>query len=593
MRTDEMQTYLEALLRAHAVELAAAREEDSKPIVEGLQVQWDPKAPRLLTAYNVPRGLMRRNVSVYFDPVSTSAVAEYDSAGHRWLLFTREPVPESVVSLYPDEARMTQFRHDRLERLCKAFMAAGAEHPLHHLLRTLLGGDGTSTLGLNLPVPAKNVLPGLSDAQRRAAWRILRGRVTTLLGAPGSGKTEVLAAAAVYAASHARRVLCVAPTNAAADVLHEAVLRRAMWATAVTAERVLADSQHDLVDQSGRIATTTIAMAMRRLPNCDRAPDLLIMDESSMVGAPAFLGMATFPATCTVIAGDPWQLPPVVKKSDPDGLLLESALARCGAVRRLQHDMRRSTDAVLLESHRLPPEIATVVSHGWPETSRITSVPAPRRAAPTVLGGRVSVLDTAPLLATLGNMAHARAFVHGMLWVGLAQSLQDEGALINGPLLVLTPYRVVRDTIWMAARDLRLNRHKRIIDVRTVHAAQGLTAEHVGIDLLANADQAIEDDWVLGTETSTSVGRRSLLVALTRASVAVTIAIPFAPAAAKAGTTAARLLRALPLDVANVDVRRVLERLAHRGRRVLDRPPYALPSLLYATRTEEPSNADR
>jgi len=574
---------LQALLRAHEQEIAVARLEDQSPIIEQLAVRQHAADPYLLIADRAPRGAMRRNVQVYFDGVWTSAVVSYDGAAHRWLLRTREPVPDPVVSLFTDEASMLAFVHARLVRVRDALQATPPDSPLHELMRCLLGGDATVGRGLALPLPPVSAVPGLSPEQVRGVWRVLRGRVTSLIGAPGAGKTEVLAATAVYAASTGVRVLCVAPTNAAADVLHTAISRRGSAVARVVAERVKAGSQIELVAGGHRIVTTTLALAMRRLPKCERHPHLLIIDEASMVGAPSLLGIATFHADCTVIAGDPWQLPPVVRSGDPAGLLSANALERFGAVERLRRDMRRSTDVALLESHRLPPELWDYIAAGWPEVRRINTVPKDRPAAPTLLGGRVALMETRHLLAQVGDTPDARMRLHAVLWVALARALARDNALHGRPLFVMSPYRIIRDTIRMAARDLLPKGRKRIIDVCTVHEAQGLTAGVVGIDLLPSIDEPIEDNWVLGTETSHSIGARSMLVALTRASIAVTMAVPFDPTQVPSGTTAARLFAGLTNDTPRVDAYELLCALVRHQPRVLARPPYGFASLLHTT----------
>lgn len=583
MRPTDVLLYLQALLHAHEQEIAVARLEDQSPIIERLAVRQQATDPRLLVADNAPRGAMRRNVQVYFDGVWTSAVASYDGTAHRWLLRTRDPVPDPVVSLYTDEASMLACVHARLVRLRDALQAGRSDSPLHELMRLLLGGDATRGHGLHLPLPPVSSVPGLSKEQVRGVWSVLRGRVTSLIGAPGAGKTEVLAATAVYAALNGARVLCVAPTNAAADVLHTAIARRASDASPVRAERVKAGSQSELVEGVCRIVTTTLALAMRRLPKCEGAPAVLIIDEASMVGAPSYLGLATYPAICTVIAGDPWQLPPVVRSGDPAGLLSANALERFGAVERLRRDMRRSTDVALLESHRLPPELWDYIASGWPEVRRINTVPKDRPAAPTLLGGRVALMETRHLLAQVGDAPEARMRLHAALWVALARALARDNALHGRPLFVMSPYRVIRDTIRMAARDLLPKGSKRIIDVCTVHEAQGLTAGVVGIDLLPSIDEPIEDNWVLGTETPNSVGARSMLVALTRASIAVTMAVPFDPTEVPSGTTAARLFAGLTNDTPRVDACELLSALVRHKPRVLARPPYGFASLLHTT----------
>lgn len=583
MRPTDVLPYLQALLHAHEQEIAVARLEDQSPIIEQLAVRQHATDPCMLIADNAPRGAMRRNVQVYFDRVWTTAVASYDGGAHRWLLRTRDPVPDPVVSLYTDEASMLALVHARLVRLRDALKASRSDSPLRELVRLLLGGDATTGHGLYLPMPPVSSVPGLSKEQVRVVWSVLRGRVTSLIGAPGAGKTEVLSATAVYAAMNGARVLCVAPTNAAGDVLHTAIARRVGDAARVVAERVKAGSKSELIGGASRIVTTTLALAMRRLPKCEGAPDLLIIDEASMVGAPSYLGLATYPATCTVIAGDPWQLPPVVRTGDPAGLLSANALERFGAVERLRRDMRRSTDVALLESHRLPSELWDYIAAGWPEVRRINTVQKERPAAPTLLGGRVALMETRHLLAQVGNAPDARMRLHAVLWVALARALARDNALHGRPLFVMSPYRVIRDTIRMAARDLLPEGRKRIIDACTVHEAQGLTAGVVGIDLLPSIDEPIEDDWVFGTETSSSVGARSMLVALTRASIAVTMAVPFDPADVPSGTTAARLFADLKSDTPRVDASELLGALARHTPRVLARPPYGFASLLHTT----------
>ncbi|MEU8242239.1 AAA domain-containing protein [Actinoplanes missouriensis] len=108
---------------------------------------------------------------------------------------------------------------------------------LHKLLPGAAGFDPAAALAVvspNAPIPPLAGLPELSDdevtdlgsAQRDAVRLALTPGVTWLWGPPGTGKTTTIGALVSALRERGRKVLLAAPTNAAVDVLVEALLKR-------------------------------------------------------------------------------------------------------------------------------------------------------------------------------------------------------------------------------------------------------------------------------------------------------------------------------------------------------------------------------
>lgn len=187
-----------------------------------------------------------------------------------------------------------------------------------------------------------------NEAQREAAKRALARTIASCRGPPGTGKTVT---AALVIASALRlcedRVLAVAHSNAAADVLLEALVARGVPAVRLGRPSVvsprnrdrtlsaLADSHPEIVSMRRRNATLADMIEARQnvkeaivktapvvVSSCVGASSLLenstfplvVLDEASQTTEPALLvALAAARAERLIMVGDPEQLPPTIK----------------------------------------------------------------------------------------------------------------------------------------------------------------------------------------------------------------------------------------------------------------------------------------
>ena len=152
---------------------------------------------------------------------------------------------------------------------------------------------------------------GEANAQRAAADKALAGRLTLVVGGPGTGKTyllgRMLAAIAAAGGSFPRVALC-APTGKAAARLGEEIADSAREAGTAEARGLL-----------GQLEASTIhrllgwAWGRNRFAHHEQnllPHDLVIVDEMSMVSLPMVVKLlsAVRPDAGVVLVGDPYQL---------------------------------------------------------------------------------------------------------------------------------------------------------------------------------------------------------------------------------------------------------------------------------------------
>ena len=244
-------------------------------------------------------------------------VAGADSGGHIPLC----PLVWALGKLYlqrlwHDELQVA----DELQRRCEdgngsdaKVGSAADDDAVEAILDLLFGADGSGIDG------SVSVGPGSApDAQRLAARRGMRARVSIIAGGPGTGKTHtvarVLAGAHLAAAreGHSLSVALAAPTGKAANRMGEAVAAavgtlaaEGAIDSALAAELLgtAAVTLHRLLGARGD--ATFFHHRHRPLPH-----DLVIVDETSMVSLPllADLVVALRPEARLVLVGDPSQL---------------------------------------------------------------------------------------------------------------------------------------------------------------------------------------------------------------------------------------------------------------------------------------------
>ena len=541
---------------AHAEEVLAVGANDAEAIAVDVSLVPDTENPYLLRAPDLWGTKMDRNIRLVDGKREIPAIATYVSRGPQpgWVLRTDEVWGRPSADLFPDSAalerRLSAVAGQAIDRLRREGPASQASA----LYRAAFGGPP-----LRFTFPAHPQLPvdlskGLSPDQRRAVPRLLCGPLTTLLGVPGAGKTATLATAIVHAALSGHRVVCVAPSDAATTVLTMAIMRA--WARVGTpsVRQLQRRDGQQLVSDRYRVITATTAMLLSRALLETKRPDLLVIDEASMIGPMLFVALLNYGARQVVLAGDPLQLPPVVISSDHLGMLRKSALHWTGAEKRHSARAPSSTDTLLDGSHRVPAVVTKIVATGWPTAVRMRAVPRSPDPLPRSVPAPVTVLSTRALHND-GRRSHRQALsVHTQLWVRLAERLDAEGELAAGPLMVLTPYRTVRESIRAEARSWRsLHGRDLPLEAMTLHAAQGSTARLVGLDLFPSLPYALLKDQFLGEERPGGDGAAALLVGITRASVATIIACPWPMQHVPRNTALGRLIYALPADVPWLD----------------------------------------
>jgi len=153
-----------------------------------------------------------------------------------------------------------------------------------------------------------------TELQRRAAELAVRGRLTLVVGGPGTGKTAVVVKLLALLAEQARaggeaapRTVLVAPTGKAAARLSESIRdNAARWLTAEQAEGLTTEA-----------ATLHRCLGLRPGDPTPRhgadtplAADVVIVDEASMVDLPLMTKLfeAVPPQARLVLLGDPDQL---------------------------------------------------------------------------------------------------------------------------------------------------------------------------------------------------------------------------------------------------------------------------------------------
>ncbi len=194
---------------------------------------------------------------------------------------------------------------------------------------------------------------GFTPSQRTAFDRICRQRVTAVWGPPGTGKTHFLATTIVgLAAAHAAagkpfRVLVTAFTHAAIENLLRKLgdrvrelrparldLRLAKakyWQSAIADVPVFEeDALGDwLADHDHAVLGATVYTCLKKRAELPEF-DLVVIDEASQVRVPEAAVAAAFVADNgrLVLAGDHFQLPPIVAGTYPEPPADEPALHR-------------------------------------------------------------------------------------------------------------------------------------------------------------------------------------------------------------------------------------------------------------------------
>lgn len=174
--------------------------------------------------------------------------AQVESAsGERLVIATLTPIPRArwwKVSVIPDDRWLLERLRDAvLERQAEFDCGAPSDEFDHGIAQRAIG----RTLYEDNVVPApclsesdlEAILERLNEGQRDAVLKALRARAFYLSGPPGTGKSTTIAA---YVEAHVRagrRVLVVAPSNPATDVLTRTLAERLRAVEGFTHGRIL------------------------------------------------------------------------------------------------------------------------------------------------------------------------------------------------------------------------------------------------------------------------------------------------------------------------------------------------------------------
>lgn len=547
--------YLTLLHDAWSRERAAAVARDRHPLATNVPLEWTAFGNTYWLDVGASVSLPRRVVLADGSKSIVFGQTHRPPDCSSWQVTLENGVAWTRVTIYPDAARYSVPQDLRLGQLIARVAQEGDASATAAMIREALGCTGLPPQSAWVNTPTAGLTSSLSRDQAASLERLFQHRLGVLLGVPGSGKTTTLAAAALYAALNGMSVLCLAPSDDATDVLHSALCERAPLVSSPEPVRVRRGmGRAPLAINGGTVATATIAMALFRLLVDECAPDVLVIDECSMVGPATYLALATVPKRHLIIAGDPLQLPPIVQSRPDQALLGKSALHVSGATDRWVRGTPRASDAFLSVSHRLPSKVVDTIVSGWPEAHRLIAARSDWRSPCSIIPAPLVVLDTTEWLRQHPSAADGGAATHAALWATLARLIRRERTSDALSLLILSPYRQYRDQAARAAHEhVSPYGPRSLFDSRTIHQAQGMTAHVVGLDLLPLPGRSIREASFLGRERDGGAGQRALLVGLSRANVATFLAAPRWVLDASGDTAVARLIRALPRDTPRLD----------------------------------------
>lgn len=390
----------------------------------------------------------------------------------------------------------------------------------------------------------------LNSEQRAFVALAHRAPAAYLWGPPGTGKSHTVVHALASLVRAGARVLLVAPTNRAADLILErgdGVFSAEPWWEDGAMLRVGPPDSVTLTDDlwtryhvdsvvarklspgddalehteravgAARVVCATVAQTYLSRSLMAHSWDVLMVDEASMV-SPASLYVAAGLAKRTVIAGDFRQLPPVSRartdaanewlRRDPFELLgIPSDIER--------HD---SPDYMVMLQHqyRMAPGIAALVSDAYED--RLVTPASLLTRPPGPLGpSSLYYLDSSSLasrveLTPRGSRSNR---IHASLVGLLLARLVEVGRLTPEALqsvLCITPFvaqaDLLRATICSHFGDGGPT-------VGTIHRCQGREADVVIVDLVDSWNAPVSR--FLAQSSPRSEGGRLLTVALTRA----------------------------------------------------------------------------
>lgn len=372
-------------------------------------------------------------------------------------------------------------------------------------------------------------------------------RLTYLLGAPGSGKTEALVTRAMDLARRGEKVAIVSYTNAAADAIFERMATRFEGSTQVAVTRLgvteralmvedTAASEAICVERSIESAVDTdvlVTTAYRALRCAEKHAGeftVVLIDEASTMPL-ALVWVAALLAHSRVgLYGDPYQLGPIaLAQVDTDRTPRQHFGTSPFEVDGVMDAVARDSDTMVLRGqHRLPSSLASAILAPLYLSSRGVSASADESQTPWGSGGLLFI-DTTKLNPTCEPAGSSRRNrVHADLVVECVRALLEQGVVdaetVERDLLIVTPYRgqrvditrVLADQEWFSGKQLREL-------VTTIHRAQGSERSYVLVDTveahLADRPDLPPIGRLWAGKGWQSPGGRLLTTALTRARI--------------------------------------------------------------------------
>lgn len=292
-------------------------------------------------------------------------------------------------------------------------------------------------------------------------------------------------------------------------------------------------STAERVTQNARVVVTTVHQLAFQSAAA-RMYDTVIVDEAGQASLPLVLLAAAHARDAVVIAGDPRQLPPTVqfRHASVKRLLGEDVFTLSGAIGAVS-----SATCMLVEQHRMAPEISNVVSAVWYGGKLRSHASVQTRPAHPIrrCHGSLLFVDTSALRPrvelTKGKSRINR--VHVDVVRQIFAHLEAESLIPRfTSVLVTSPFK---------AQTARLARVISRFSASTVHAAQGGEADLVVLDLTDAPGAAVSR--FLSANSIEEDGGRLLNVAVSRARHALIVLGDFSHLNAHAGRVVRDLLR--------------------------------------------------
>lgn|GEM_PF-1972768 len=372
-------------------------------------------------------------------------------------------------------------------------------------------------------------------------------RVSYVMGAPGSGKTEELVQKALALVFSGMRVMVVTYTNAAADIIFGRLASRLADEPSVQLARLgLTEASLEIEKRAdsdnvrstmaiaqameGNLMVTTAYRALMCAKNEVGTHSVVLFDEASTLPISLAWAGSLVATERIVLYGDPFQLGPIGQSEPLREHTLRQRFATSpfeieGVMKAAEADQ---SQVVLQRQYRLPSALANATCPPLYQTS-INSTRNLLNDTQSPWGvGSLLYVDSSKLEATCQKTQRGsrRNEIHADLVVELVRAMLEQEVVaaddIAKSLLIITPYRAQRslisnrleETRWIAKMQIRAL-------VTTVHRAQGSEREYVILDVTDapnfDRDVFLPVGRLWEGEGLQSNGSRLLNTALTRA----------------------------------------------------------------------------